>query len=177
MQYKFNTSKLVDFIVPRVLSKPVLLAYLKVLISPIQTLFALFLDYRLYSIQEKNKNGQAILLRAALGLYIVEDNEAPEHTIPVPTGILVEDYEYNVDLPITTLIEEKLIAEDMLSVGLISEDATTSLATIEETITPYDFQVKISSSLYINDNTIKTVKAVVDAYRNAGRTYTIKIID
>jgi hypothetical protein len=65
-RYRLDLPRLVWLLLPVLLRKPRLLAWLNVLTSPVEYLYRQFLDYRLDTLRELSYNGQTALLEAAL---------------------------------------------------------------------------------------------------------------
>jgi hypothetical protein len=181
MQYNFNLETIIEQIVPPVLRKPKMLAWLKALNNPIVAIYnALMVDYYLNR-GELNKTGQMIVLKAALIHYSNANagfkpnilGELPPPTKPKPHLLIyVEEYPFNVELIETVKLSEKFIAADIVPLGQLSEGITMQAALISELESPYDFQVRIHTSL-VNDLSLRTVRAVVDKYKVLGRTYKV----
>jgi hypothetical protein len=150
-----------------------------VLNSPVQYLYNIFRTFQGQSIQEANKNGQAIVLQRALSQYVnVNGGFGPVHIDDVvqiiypSNNIFIEDYPFNIVLPATVKLNEKLISSDILQVGLVEEESAIQCALIEETESEFDFQVRIADFLLL-DKTQKTVRSIVDRYKVAGRKYVV----
>lgn len=174
MQYNFSIASIVSSNIPSAIKMPKLYALIRMFNSPLTFLFQEFLEYRIFSIQDKNKTGQTIVLQAALSQYAVNNGGGfyQEGTAPKNTRIFVEDYENSVVLPAAVLITEKLVPDDYIKCSLSSEGSGLQCATILEAEPAFDFQIRIHQSL-IFDVSQKTLRSVVDAYKNTGRTYTI----
>lgn len=183
MQFNYSIAAIVSANIPAAIKSPKIYALLRVFNSPLQSLFQSFLAYRTASIQEKNKTGQTIVLQRALSQYAALNGGGFEPENPNGGGVVipqiignsmihVEDFENTVVLPATVLIREKLVPNDFIQIGLISEGVGLQCATIVEAEPAFDFQIRIHQSL-IFDVTQKTLRSVVDAYKNVGRTYTI----
>ncbi len=65
-RYRIDFGRLVNLLLPTMLRKPRLLAWLASLVSPVLWLYQQFLNYRLTSLQELSYNGQTALLEKCL---------------------------------------------------------------------------------------------------------------
>lgn len=153
MWYKVDINKLVILLIPTFLRKPVFIAWLQALATPIATLHQQWYNRRLDNLYRLDHNGQVCFLRAALN----DAFDADFRRIKITNG---NKYQRKY---IYTNAEQKnkyLGINYLLQVGDYAD-------------TGADFRVVIPQDFDLVNNRYQ-LKAMIDFYKLAGKRYNIE---
>ncbi len=159
MWCNINWDKLVIYLLPTFLRRPFLLGYARALISPVESLYYSWYNWRIDNIYKLEHNGQICYLRGSLN----DKFDPVERRIYIGNGLLY-DTQY-----IFTEAEEQdvwLETED--------EEETIWLRTESETAdTGLDFIVYVPETIF--NSQIDGLKAHIEFYKAGGKRYSILI--
>lgn len=155
--FDIDFSKLIHSLLPSFLRKPVLHAWLMVLITPLQTLYQAFLSYRNATLASANINGQVLSLEYMLNLKYYDDGSL-SHIHITDGDFIPKFYLYNKKDNKPTILWNDGEADP---VYLFNGGEVSS----------YDFEVWVPVALEFNED---EMSALINKHKAAGFRFIIK---
>lgn len=159
MLFDINWDKLVLYLLPTFLRKPFLLGYTRALLSPMESLYYKWYNWRIDNIYKLEHTNQICYLRGSLN----DKFDPVERRIYIGNGLLF-DTQY-----IFTEVEEQDVW-----LGTEAEEETVWLRTEAETAdTGLDFIVYVPETIY--NTQLDGLRAHIEFYKAGGKRYNIFI--
>ncbi len=153
-----NFNKWAVMLIPPVLRKPFLVAFLKIAISQVGYLYTQFIKFRSTTNYRLKHNGQVCYLRAVLN----------DQFDPIDRQIEIGDAESRQSTLIYWRELERLVPDRYNPVLIVSSRGYTSGS-------GFDFIVKVPSFIYSNPALVKQLRAVVVEYKLASKQFDVVI--
>ncbi len=160
MNYRFNIRKFISDALPYILRKPKILAFVGCLFAPFQNCIYLLLNFIQTTRYNLKITGQTIVLQNFLNDKI----DFIQRRIIIEHPLITENYIWKkIENQNPDFVPFKSEPYDAFFVKYKNENLTGVV----------DFVVKIPADISLQ---IPKIKALVEAYKLAGKTYQIKII-
>lgn len=163
--YKVNFKKLAVMLLPTFLRQRKMIAWLKVLVTPLQELYEDFLQKRRYDLYRLNHTGQVFSLRKVLNDEF--DNELRRIKI-VDAPEMEPQYIY------TEAEQQPVYLEDPLYLYQDENYAYTGVDFI--VLIPFEVWNIQKTEVQIGEYRFYKIEALVDFFRLASKKYTIQIL-